>query len=404
MNKNYVKLDKHQNIYKNTKTKRYLAIKKIKGKQFSQTFDGLRDAIRWRHAFNGLNEVVPLPKKKAPPEVVKKATPTLSKIWEHMRRLHFSTLEIGTVEDFEMRFCVLKNLHHLRMEDFTPSVLDKWLEKVKAEYLESGSKKRCSFKNELKLLGMIFSWYRNEPEIGDYKFVSPILKRHGKNSVFRERPTLNKKITPEDVFKFIRLMPPLYRDLALFQYFTACRIGEAAGIQIKNIDLEARELVIKDCCVWNKGKKFHHLKPYPKNKHPRYCHISGLLKEVIERRLAECAPNCDYLFHKDGKPLGYRWIQHAYVKAQKEAGVAQRSTHVLRHGMATLARKLTRSLDATMAMTGHKDMKMADHYSEIGQEVQKETTLKIETHLKQLLNESASFSGCTEGCTEQVVS
>ena len=231
-----------------------------------------------------------------------------------------------------------------------------------------------------------------------------ILKLHRKNSVFRERPALNKRTTPEDVFKFTDLMPPLYRDLALFQYFTACRIGEAAEMQIGNINLGARELVIKGCCVWTKGKKFHHLKPYLKNKHPRYCHIGDLLREVIERRLTERAPNCDYLFHKDGKPLGNRWIQHAYVKAQKEAGVAQRSTHILRHGMATLARKLTRSLDATMAMTGHKDMKMADHYSEIGQEVQKETTLKIETHLKQLLNESASFGGRTEGCTEQVLS
>jgi isopentenyl diphosphate isomerase/L-lactate dehydrogenase-like FMN-dependent dehydrogenase len=35
----------------------------------------------------------------------------------------------------------------------------------------------------------------------------------------------------------------------------------------------------------------------------------------------------------------------------------------------TLIRSLTRSLDATMAMTGHKDIKLADHYSEIGKEI-----------------------------------
>jgi hypothetical protein len=53
--------------------------------------------------------------------------------------------------------------------------------------------------------------------------------------------------------------------------------------------------------------------------------------------------------------------------------------------MATLARSLTRSLDATMAMTGHKDIKLADHYSEIGREVQKETSMMIEEHLKQVV-------------------
>ena len=392
MNKNYVKLDKHKNIYKHKKSGRYLATKKIQGKQFSQSFDMVRDAINWRHVFNGANEVT---HTRPRPKIIKKATPTLSELWEMMRKLHLPTVEISTAEELEMRFKVVESLHHLHMEDFTPSVLDEWLESAKAEYLEKGSKKRYSFKKELQFLGMVFSWYRNEPEIGDYKFVSPILKRHRKNCAFREMPLRNKKITPEDAFKFINLMPPLYRDLALFQYFTACRIGEAAGMQIGNINLEARELVIKECCVWGKDKNFRHLKAYPKNKHPRCCHIGDLLKEVIERRLAERVPNCDYLFHKDGKPLGYRWIQHAYVKAQKKAGVVQRSTHVLRHGMATLARKLTRSLDATMAMTGHKDMKMADHYSEIGQEVQKETTLKIEAHLKRLLSESAVLS-CTE--------
>jgi hypothetical protein len=38
-----------------------------------------------------------------------------------------------------------------------------------------------------------------------------------------------------------------------------------------------------------------------------------------------------------------------------------------------------------MAMTGHKDIKLADHYSEIGSEVQKETSMMIEEHLKQVM-------------------
>ena len=116
--------------------------------------------------------------------------------------------------------------------------------------------------------------------------------------------------------------------------------------------------------------------------------------EVIERRLAESVSDCNFLFHIDGKPLGYRWIQHEYNKAQKKAELTQRGTHILRHGMATLTRKLTRSLDATMAMTGHKDIKLADHYSEIGEEVQRETYLTVERHLKQLLGKSAVL-GCT---------
>ena len=45
--------------------------------------------------------------------------------------------------------------------------------------------------------------------------------------------------------------------------------------------------------------------------------------------------------------------------------------------MATLARKVGGGLDAVVAMTGHKDIKLADHYSKCDEEDQKEVSLKI---------------------------
>ena len=45
-------------------------------------------------------------------------------------------------------------------------------------------------------------------------------------------------------------------------------------------------------------------------------------------------------------------------------------------------------LDSVIAMTGHKDLKLADHYSKIDGEVQKSTSLKILDHINELgLNE-----------------
>ncbi len=41
-------------------------------------------------------------------------------------------------------------------------------------------------------------------------------------------------------------------------------------------------------------------------------------------------------------------------------------------------------LDSVIAMTGHKDLKLADHYSKIDGEVQKTTSLKILDHINQL--------------------
>ncbi|ATH07392.1 hypothetical protein BIY24_05395 [Halobacteriovorax marinus] len=51
--------------------------------------------------------------------------------------------------------------------------------------------------------------------------------------------------------------------------------------------------------------------------------------------------------------------------------------------MAALTRQVGGSLDSVMAMTGHKDMKLADHYSCHSEELQKETSLKIMEHIKQ---------------------
>lgn len=53
--------------------------------------------------------------------------------------------------------------------------------------------------------------------------------------------------------------------------------------------------------------------------------------------------------------------------------------------MATLARKVGgMGLDSLVAKTGHKDLKLAAHYSKIDGEVQKETSLKILEHIQQL--------------------
>ena len=396
MNKNYVKLDKHQNIYKNTKTKRYLAVKKIQGKQFSQTFDRVRDAIHWRHTFNGVESASTSLKKgknvqtlRQISSVVQKNTPTLLEVWNLMRKLHFPTIASSTKNTYERQFEGLKLLHHIHMEDFVPSIIDGWIDRLKKFYEKNWNKKRYSLKGELDTLRLVFHWYKNEPEVGDYKFISPLLDRHRKSCRIKDRPVRPKKISPENAFKFIGLMPPLYRDLALFQYLTASRIGEAAGVQIRNINLEERELLIKESCVWSRNKKFSHLAPFPKNQHPRHCYINDMLLEIIERRLKQRVTGCDFLFHVNGRPIRYSTAQNCYYRAQKRAGVRERTTHILRHGMATFTRKVTGSLDATMSMTGHKDVKMADHYSEISQDVQKQTSLEVEKHLKLVLQKEA---------------
>ncbi len=380
----YEKLKNHPGIYKHKKTGRYHARKKINGKVYNQTFETLNEARKWRHAFNG--------KEDKPQE---KFTPTLLEVWKRMEALHFPSLSTSTKVVWARRFENLSFLYDYQMEDIKPSVINEWLgyliDKYNSEDFELGrglGARKVSFDNELNMLVTICNWYKNEEEFGHHDFVHPVLPRHRLMSKFREAPIRNKKIPPEEAVKFFYVLPELYRDLVMMQYLVAGRIGEIAGIQIKNIDLENQILTIKETCIWcNGAKTFVELKPFPKNKDIRQCHITPLMMGIIKRRLKLRAKGCNFLFHVDGKPLNYCTIQSQLRNAQRKIGSKFAGTHIFRHGMATLVRKLTNSLDAVQAMTGHQDRDLADHYSQIDSNVQKETAEIVEKHLRGLLGE-----------------
>jgi len=64
--------------------------------------------------------------------------------------------------------------------------------------------------------------------------------------------------------------------------------------------------------------------------------------------------------------------------------------------MAKLARQVGGGLDAVIAMTGHKDIKLADHYSKCDEDDQREFSEKIMKHIRKSRTgkgqETASFA------------
>jgi integrase len=315
-----------------------------------------------------------------------------------MQRLHFPGLEKSTQNIWKRRWMHLSDLKDYHMEEITSAVINKWIEDKKKwfesdEYdsLGRGYAGRCNLNNEVNLFTTIFNWYKAEDEFEEESgpVISPIRRRHKKMAYFKDTPKNpdDKRIPVEAAFEFFSCLPELYADLAMTQYFCAGRIGEVAGIQIPNIYLDQDKLVIKDSCVWGgSSKMFEYLKPYPKNKEARTCFLHPWLKAIVERRLKLKAPGCNFLFHVKGKPLNYCTIQSNYRQAQRKSGIPYTGTHCLRHGMATLARRVGgMGLDSVISMTGHKDLKLADHYSKIDSEVQKETSIRIVEHISKTL-------------------
>jgi integrase len=392
MSDKYVSLPKQPGLRKNVVTGRFQALKKVNGKQFSQTFDTVRQAQAWRNTFNGEHQVVDVPK----------ITATLGFVWNRMKELHFPSLELSTRRIWERRWMHLSDLADYHMEDLSSTVINRWIERKKKwfasdEYaaLGRGCAGRCNLYNELNLFQTIFNWYKAEDEFeGESKDITtPLRPRHKHMAFIKDTPRKpdDKKIPVDAAFKFFSALPELYRDLAMVQFFCAGRISEVAGIQISNLYLDQEYILIKNAIIWcNASKMFEYLKPFPKNRESRRVHIHVTLAEIIKRRLKMRYPGCDYLFHVEGKPLNYCTIQSNYRMAQIKTGIPYTGTHCLRHGMATLARRVGgMGLDSVIAMTGHKDLKLADHYSKIDGEVQKETSLKILEHINRLgLNET----------------
>ncbi len=95
------------------------------------------------------------------------------------------------------------------------------------------------------------------------------------------------------------------------------------------------------------------------------------------------SPESDFVFQINETQLNYCTIQSNYRGAFRKAGLPFNSqTHCMRHGAATLARKLGGSLDAVIAVTGHKDMKLADHYSKIDEDFQNDVFHKLSSHVE----------------------
>ncbi len=386
MTKRYQKISKQKGIRKDLITGKYQALKKINGVQYAETFDSIRDAQFWRNTFNGEKSLI-----------CPRTTSTLGHVWQRMKELHFPSLERTTQRIWERRFIHLKELCNMHMEEITSTVLNRWIEKKKKyfqseDYLKMGRGKatRCNLYNELNLFSTVFNWYKSEDEFEEESkdIFSPVRARHKQMAYIREsvqKPD-NKKITVEAAFKLFSALPEVYRDLAMVQFFCAGRIGEVAGIQISNIYFDQEFILIKNAVVWTDvNKVFSYLKPFPKNRDTRRVHLHSALREIVDRRMKLRFPDCDYLFHIEGKPLNYCTIQSNYRSAQVRTGIPYSGTHCLRHGMATLARKVGgMGLDSVVAMTGHKDLKLAAHYSKIDGEVQKDTSLKILDHKQQL--------------------
>jgi integrase len=160
-------------------------------------------------------------------------------------------------------------------------------------------------------------------------------------------------------------------------------------------------MLIKHSSVFHPANKtFLELKPFPKNREARPVFITDEIMQILKRRLAFRIPGNDFVFHVEGAPINYGTVQLNYREAQRKSKIPYTGTHILRHGMAKLARQIGGGLDAVLAMTGHKDLKLADHYSKSNEDDQKHFSEKIMDHVRKVIQKK----GASHASLENVLS
>lgn len=224
----YKKLERNFGIYQNLKSQNYLAVKKIAGRSYQKTFSSLTRAKEWRTG---------LVRNPSNPQAIKKTK--LKNVWISMQEIHFPSLSLSTRSIWIRRFRLLKSLEDLAMDEITSSKITTWVNenvqyfKLDSERLGKGNSGRCNLNNELNLLVTIFNWYKNSEkyEKEALAVICPIKRKHKEQGFIKPLPDKRKQINLHDALLFFDELKPLYKDLALLQFYCAVRIGEIAGLQ-----------------------------------------------------------------------------------------------------------------------------------------------------------------------------
>lgn len=287
--KRYLKVDGHKGVYKDSKNNTYLARKKINGKEYSKYFSKISEATHWQRNFHpsipeGVQskEVFNISnsREKFTIEVEKKNNiedfqngrdygmsfgDLIRKFYEQK----LPSLASSSREVLKWKLKFFSELDSMPLININHFFLDRFMAKKVKEYKIIAAKHRCSFDAELKALRMILNWYR---ENYDPSFFNPVLQRHRNMGILKSSKTKKKKMKAENILRFFDALEGIWKDLAIFQFFIAGRIQEAAGIQTSSVDFNNRSLLIKDVVVWDRSKAFQELRNVTKNGEIRYVH------------------------------------------------------------------------------------------------------------------------------------
>lgn len=341
---------------------KYLATKSIDSKRYYQEFETPSKAAAWKRDFHPLlsptvsqiqNHTVP-DQSNGRDFVI-----TFKTVVERYRNGRMKTNSTGRQYKKGKRMDrFLPPLYSVRMCEMFPEVITRVLEDAKLAVDTTYG--RSNFNEELKDLKAIFNWYKEEVDIS---FNSPVTKYHKAVGKVKDIDHRDKYLSEEQLLRFIDHLDEPYQSMAVIQFCLALRIGEVAALNTQTVNFKAKTVSLTEVITWIKDV------PYPKKTTKTEDKSTVQMNDEIYRRLMalnlDRPKGCKYFFHFKGGAMKYNYINLAYNKGLKKAGLTEFSgTHLVRHTMGTLTRRKN-GLDAAQAILRHTTSRMAEHYAKL---------------------------------------
>ncbi len=174
-------------------------------------------------------------------------------------------------------------------------------------------------------------------------------------------------------------LPPVYRPVLTFAYYTGCRRGEILSLHWNQVDLD--EGVVR-------------LDPgTTKNDEPRVVPMTAELRSVLAEQKTlrdRDYPACPYVFFEDGKRISnfrgnweFACLEAGLWTGDQKTGKPSRLFHDLRR---TGVRNLIRAgvpERVAMAISGHKTRSVFDRYNIVSESDLREAAGRLDSYLNQ---------------------
>ena len=158
----------------------------------------------------------------------------------------------------------------------------------------------------------------------------------------------------EEVQLILAKVRPDFRDYFLIRFFTGMRTGEVDGLQWKYVDINQRQILIRETVVQGKVSSTKNMGS------KRIIEMSAPVIEAFKRLKEDAPSNAKFVFtNKVGKPLEHRNVtQRVWYPLLDKLNLNRRNPYQTRHTAATLWLAAGESPEWIARQMGHSTTRM----------------------------------------------